>query len=40
MGVPLQTTLSECQGAAREISDQLCSLFFTHSGEARYSVGA
>ena len=40
MSVPLQAKLSECQDAAREISDQLCSLFFTHSGEARYSVGA
>jgi uncharacterized alpha-E superfamily protein len=38
--VPLQTTLAQCQSAAREVSDHLCSLFFTHSGEARYSVGA
>jgi uncharacterized alpha-E superfamily protein len=38
--LPLQTTLAQCQSAAREVSDQLCSLFFTHSGEARYSVGA
>ncbi|WP_396434517.1 circularly permuted type 2 ATP-grasp protein [Limnohabitans sp.] len=38
--LPLQTTLEQCQSAAREVSDQLCSLFFTHSGEARYSVGA
>ena len=38
--LPLQTTLVQCQSAAREVSDQLCSLFFTHSGEARYSVGA
>ncbi len=37
---PLQATLGQCQSAAREVSDQLCSLFFTHSGEARYSVGA
>ena len=37
---PLQNTLAECQSAARQISDQLCTLFFTHSGEARYSVGA
>jgi uncharacterized alpha-E superfamily protein len=36
----LQATLGQCQSAAREVSDQLCSLFFTHSGEARYSVGA
>jgi hypothetical protein len=40
MSVPLQAKLTECQDAAREISDQLCSLFFTHSGEVRYSVGA
>ena len=38
--LPLQATLGQCQRAAREVSDQLCSLFFTHSGEARYSVGA
>lgn len=38
--LPLQATLGQCQSAAREVSDQLCSLFFTHSGEARYSVGA
>ena len=38
--LPLQATLGQCQIAAREVSDQLCSLFFTHSGEARYSVGA
>jgi uncharacterized alpha-E superfamily protein len=38
--LPLQTTLEQCQSAALEVSDQLCSLFFTHSGEARYSVGA
>ncbi len=40
MSIPLQATLTECQDAAREISDQLCSLLFTHSGEVRYSVGA
>ena len=38
--LPLHATLAECQVAAREVSDQLCGLFFTHSGEARYSVGA
>jgi uncharacterized alpha-E superfamily protein len=38
--LPLYATLAACQTAAREVSDQLCSLFFTHSGEARYSVGA
>jgi len=38
--LPMQATLGQCQSAAREVSDQLCSLFFTHSGEARYSVGA
>lgn len=36
----LLATLAQCQSAAREVSDQLCRLFFTHSGEARYSVGA
>ncbi len=40
MPLPLHATLAECQVAAREVSDQLCALFFTHSGEARYSVGA
>ena len=38
--LPLNATLAACQTAAREVSDQLCGLFFTHSGEARYSVGA
>jgi uncharacterized circularly permuted ATP-grasp superfamily protein/uncharacterized alpha-E superfamily protein len=38
--LPLQHTLTECQNAARLVSDQLCALFFTHSGEARYSVSA
>ena len=38
--LPLQNTLTECQSAARQVSDQLCALFFTHSGEARYSVSA
>ncbi|PUE41506.1 circularly permuted type 2 ATP-grasp protein [Limnohabitans sp. Bal53] len=38
--LPLLATLGQCQSAAREVSDHLCSLFFTHSGEARYSVGA
>ncbi len=36
----LQATLADCQDAARDISDQLCKLFFSHSGEDRYSVGA
>jgi nucleoside-diphosphate-sugar epimerase len=36
--LPLQATLVQCQSAAREVSDQLCSLFFTHSGQVRYSV--
>ena len=36
--LPLQATLEQCQSAAREVSDQLCSLFFTHSGQVRYSV--
>jgi hypothetical protein len=38
--LPLQAALAHCQSAARDVSDQLCGLFFTHSGEARYSVGA
>ena len=38
--LPLHAALAHCQTAAGEVSDQLCSLFFTHSGEARYSVGA
>jgi uncharacterized circularly permuted ATP-grasp superfamily protein/uncharacterized alpha-E superfamily protein len=38
--LPLHAALAHCQTAASEVSDQLCSLFFTHSGEARYSVGA
>jgi uncharacterized alpha-E superfamily protein len=38
--LPLLTTLANCQTASREVSDQLCGIFFTHSGEARYSVGA
>jgi len=38
--LPLQSALAHCQTAAREVSDQLCGLFFTHSGEARYSVSA
>jgi uncharacterized alpha-E superfamily protein len=38
--LPLHAALADCQVAAREVSDQLCGLFFTHSGEARYSVGA
>jgi uncharacterized alpha-E superfamily protein len=38
--LPLQNTFADCQSAARQVSDQLCALFFTHSGEARYSVSA
>ncbi len=38
--LPLLTPLAQCQTAAREVSDQLCALFFSHSGQARYSVGA
>jgi uncharacterized alpha-E superfamily protein len=38
--LPLHATLAACQSSAREVSDQLCGLFFTHSVEARYSVGA
>ena len=38
--LPLHAMLAHCQSAAHEVSDQLCGLFFTHSGEARYSVGA
>jgi len=32
--------LAECQTSARHVSDQLCALFFTHSGDARFSFGA
>jgi len=38
--LPLRAVLAHCQTAARDISEQLCGLFFTHSGEARYSIGA
>jgi len=38
--LPLLSSLTLCQSAARAVSDQLCGLFFTHSGEARYSVSA
>ena len=37
---PLQTTLALCETTARQVSDQLCGLFFTHSGEARYSMSS
>jgi len=37
---PLQTTLALCETTARQVSDQLCALFFTHSGEARYSMSS
>jgi uncharacterized alpha-E superfamily protein len=38
--LPLHAALARCQTAARDVSEQLCGLFFTHSGEARYSIGA
>ena len=38
--LPLHAALAHCQTAARDVSEQLCGLFFTHSGEARYSIGA
>jgi len=38
--LPLHATLAECQTSARHVSDQLCALFFTHSGDARFSFGA
>ncbi len=38
--LPLHATLQECQSSARDVSDQLCALFFTHSGDARFSFGA
>jgi hypothetical protein len=37
---PLQTTLALCETTARLVSDRLCGLFFTHSGEARYSMSS
>jgi uncharacterized alpha-E superfamily protein len=37
--LPLHAALDHCQSAARQVSDQLCALFFTHSGEARFSFG-
>ena len=37
---PLQSTLAHCEITAREVSDELCALFFTHSGEARYSMSS
>ena len=40
LALPLDAVLAHCQTAAHEVSDQLCALFFTHSGQARYSVGA
>lgn len=40
LGLPLARTLADCQTAAREVSDRLCGLFFSHSGQARYSVHA
>ena len=38
--LPLHAALAQCQTAARDVSEQLCGLFFTHSGDARYSIGA
>ena len=38
--LPLHSALADCQMAARHVSDQLCGLFFTHSGDARFSFGA
>jgi uncharacterized circularly permuted ATP-grasp superfamily protein/uncharacterized alpha-E superfamily protein len=38
--LPLHAALAECQTSARHVSDQLCALFFTHSGDARFSFGA
>ncbi|MDI9232514.1 circularly permuted type 2 ATP-grasp protein [Limnohabitans lacus] len=38
--LPLHAALAECQSSARHVSDQLCGLFFTHSGDARFSFGA
>ena len=38
--LPLLAVLTECESAARQVSDQLCALFFTHSGDARFSFGA
>ena len=38
--LPLHAALADCQTAARHVSDQLCGLFFTHSGDARFSFGA
>ena len=37
--LPLHAALDHCQSAARQVSDQLCALFFTHSGDARFSFG-
>lgn len=37
--LPLLAALADAQTAARRVSDQLCGLFFTHSGEARFSFG-
>ena len=38
--LPLHAALDACQTSARHVSDQLCALFFTHSGDARFSFGA
>ena len=38
--LPLHALLAHGQTSARDISDQLCGLFFTHSGDARFSFGA
>ena len=38
--LPLHGALAHCQRAAHDVSEQLCALFFTHSGDARYSMSA
>ena len=38
--LPLHAALTDCQTAARHVSDQLCGLFFTHTGDARFSFSA
>jgi uncharacterized alpha-E superfamily protein len=38
--LPLHAALADCQTAARHVSDQLCGLFFTHTGDARFSFSA
>jgi uncharacterized circularly permuted ATP-grasp superfamily protein/uncharacterized alpha-E superfamily protein len=38
--LPLLPVLANCQSAANAVSDQLCGLFFAHTGDARFSFGA